>query len=90
LSRGRPVIASALDGIPETFSDPDHGRLVPPRDSDSLARAMIGLAEDPALARAMGERGRHWVLERYSLPQLGKRTLALYEEITRSSPASRK
>lgn len=81
LSCSRPVIASALDGIPETFSDPLHGRLVPPRDSDSLARAMIGLAEDPAMAREMGERGRQWIVERYSSARLGAQTLALYEEI---------
>ena len=67
------VIASSLDGIPETFRDPEHGRLVPTRDSDALARAMITLAEDPSAARAMGEHGRQWILQRYSLSRLGAR-----------------
>ena len=37
---GRPVIASALDGIPEAFSAAGYGELVPPEDIPALAAAM--------------------------------------------------
>ena len=38
---GKPVIASALDGIPEAFAIGNYGCLVPSEDVDSLAQAMI-------------------------------------------------
>jgi len=36
MAAAKPVIASQLGGIPETFIDPDHGRLVRPQDIDEL------------------------------------------------------
>lgn len=80
LSCGKPVIASRLDGIPETLSEGVNGLLVPPRDVDGLAYAMNRLADDRALARRMGGQGREWVLSRFSLACVGRQTLALYQE----------
>jgi glycosyltransferase involved in cell wall biosynthesis len=80
LACGKPVIASRLDGIPETFIDGEHGLLVPPREAGALAEAMATLAGDRARAQAMGERGRAWVQQRFSLPRLAQETVAVYEE----------
>lgn len=80
LSCGKPVIASRLDGIPETLAEGVNGLLVPPRDVDSLAQAMNRLADDRALARRMGAQGRDWVVSRFSLACVGQQTLALYRE----------
>ncbi|MDW3689002.1 glycosyltransferase family 4 protein [Cupriavidus sp. CV2] len=78
LSCGKPVIATALDGISETFVDGDHGVLVPPRDVHALAEAMCQLATDPAGAVQMGRRGRLWVEANFSLASLGRETVQLY------------
>ena len=78
LSCEKPVIVSRLDGIPETLIDGEQGWVVPPRDAGALATRMIALARDPALARRMGERGRPWVEQRFSLDSLGRETAALY------------
>jgi glycosyltransferase involved in cell wall biosynthesis len=45
---GKPVIATALDGIPEAFTMGNLGRLVRPEDVPALARAMLDQAAEPA------------------------------------------
>ena len=49
---GKPVIASALDGIPEAFGAGQYGRLVPPENIAELAGAMEAQAAEPALSAA--------------------------------------
>src|SRR5437016_4550924 len=44
---GQPVIASALDGIPEAFAVGGCGKLVPPEDIPALAAAMLERARLP-------------------------------------------
>lgn len=80
LSCGKPVIASRLDGIPETMREGVNGLLIPPRDVDQLAQAMMRLASDRALARQMGAQGRDWVVSQFSLTTVGRQTLALYRD----------
>ena len=52
----RPIVASRVGGIPEVVVDGETGLLVPPRDPDSLAEAIVKLLEDRAARRA--PRGR--------------------------------
>ncbi|MHA7682799.1 glycosyltransferase family 4 protein [Cupriavidus sp. PET2-C1] len=80
LSCSKPVIATALDGIPETFLDGAHGVLVPPRDAHALAQAMCQLAANPGRAARMGWRGRGWVEANFSLASLGRETVQLYRD----------
>ncbi len=42
LACGTPVIASQVGGIPEILISNDYGALVPPHNSEALARAMLG------------------------------------------------
>jgi L-malate glycosyltransferase len=60
-----PVVASAVGGVREAVRDGDTGILVPPRDPEALAVAIIGLAAAPDRARAMGRRARRFVQEHY-------------------------
>ena len=54
---GRPVIASAHGGLIEIVADGETGRLIPPRDYQSLAVAMAEMVGDPDLRQRMGEAG---------------------------------
>jgi glycosyltransferase involved in cell wall biosynthesis len=65
---GLPVVAANASSLPEIIGE--HGVLVPPRDPESLAAALIGLARDPLLRREMGRRGRESVLARFGIDQM--------------------
>jgi glycosyltransferase involved in cell wall biosynthesis len=75
---GKPVIASALDGIPEAFHFGQYGQLVPPENVDALARAMIAqvgakqIDPEPLHAKIAGS---------FSLQRMAENYLQLYEEL---------
>ena len=48
MAAGVPCIATQVGGIPEILPNRDVGRLVPARDSNALATAMIDIANVPA------------------------------------------
>jgi glycosyltransferase involved in cell wall biosynthesis len=91
LSCAKPVVASWLDGIPETMIDGKHGYLVEPRDVAELAARMSELAADRQSAAQMGACGRQWIIDRFSIERLGTETLALYRELVEGTavPGSR-
>jgi len=77
----KPVIATRLDGIPETFVDGEHGLLVPPANPDALAAAMKTLALDANLRKRLGKSGRAHVLRQFTREHYAGRMRALYTEI---------
>ena len=52
-----PVVATAVDGIPEIIQDGVCGLLVPPGEAGALADAMLSCLRDPDRARRMGIQG---------------------------------
>jgi len=58
MALGRPVVAAAVDGVPELVVHGETGILVPPGDPEALARALDLLASDTDLATGLGEAGR--------------------------------
>ncbi|WP_299819391.1 glycosyltransferase [uncultured Jannaschia sp.] len=85
MAAARPVVTTAIAGIPELV---DHGRtgwLVPAGDAAALAAALCELAEMPAAARVrMGEAGRTRVLARHDIDASAERLEALVEAAARS------
>ncbi len=63
----RPVIASSLSGIAELIDDGLNGLLVPPGDVEALTEAVVRIAENPNLARFMGQQGRRKILAEFQL-----------------------
>lgn len=56
----KPVIASAVGGIPELVDDGRNGLLTPPGDATGLAEAMERFVTDPQLRKRLSEAGlRH-------------------------------
>lgn len=55
---GRPVVASAVGGVPEIVTPGDTGWLVPPADPAALAEAMEAVMAKPAAAGAIATRAR--------------------------------
>lgn len=52
---GRPVVASAVGGIPEVVTDGHNGFLVPPKEPMVLAQRLRSVATDPQSAARMGD-----------------------------------
>jgi glycosyltransferase involved in cell wall biosynthesis len=61
LAAGRPVVASRVAGIPDVVTDSEQALLVPPRDVDGLAQALVRLRDDPALRDRLGAAAREHV-----------------------------
>ena len=59
------------------------GRLVPPADSDALARAMVDYFKDPSMARQHGRAGRQVVERRFSLERMVEEYHRLYGALIR-------
>jgi glycosyltransferase involved in cell wall biosynthesis len=55
MALARPIVASAVGGIPEMLVDGTSGRLVPSGDSAALAAAVIELLADAPRRRRMGD-----------------------------------
>jgi mannosyltransferase len=64
---GAALVASRAGAAELVVEDGVTGVLTPPGDVDALVAALEPLLRDPALAAAMGERGRARVLEKFSL-----------------------
>jgi glycosyltransferase involved in cell wall biosynthesis len=66
MSAGLPVIASDFPVVKEIVDADKLGLLVDPTDPVAIAHAMDWILDHPEEARAMGERGRKAVLNRYN------------------------
>lgn len=66
LLAGCPVVAARTGAVPEVLRDGETALLVPPRDADAIAEAVLRLLRDPALGRRLVERGRADVLDRFT------------------------
>lgn len=78
-----PIVATAVDGIPEVVADGHTGFLVPPRDAAALAEKLLTLLDDPAQASRMGRAGRQRSLEKFSVASM----VAGYERFLRALAA---
>ena len=79
MERGRPVIASAVGGLPEIVVDGETGLVVPSGDAEALAEAIVALAGDLERAAAMGAAGRERALAEFTPERSARRIEELYE-----------
>jgi len=84
MSAGRPLVASAVGGLPEVVEDGVTGRLVPPRDERALAEALLDLLRSPEEARRMGEAGYRRFEERFTNEAMVDAWLDCYREFGRA------
>jgi len=75
---GLPVVATRTGGIPEIVHHRETGLLVPPKDPEALARAIIELYHDRNLARYLAERGQQYVRRHFSAEAMADRVIELY------------
>ncbi len=78
MATGLPVIATAVGGNPGLVEQEVTGLLVPPDDPPALARAIVRLVEDRALATGLGERARTHAHRVFGMERMVSRTEELY------------
>jgi glycosyltransferase involved in cell wall biosynthesis len=80
MALGRPVVASAVGGIPEMIEHGRTGLLVPSRDPDALADAIVRLLADHSYADTLGKAGRDLVEERFCAELMVRAIETIYDE----------
>jgi glycosyltransferase involved in cell wall biosynthesis len=75
---GRPIVATRAGGIPEAVTDGETGFLVPPRDHEAMAAAIVRLLQDPALRARMGAAGLARAKTDFSAERMVRQTLGIY------------
>jgi glycosyltransferase involved in cell wall biosynthesis len=85
---GLPLITTDVPGCREVVSDGVDGLLVPVRNSESLAKAIRRLQDNPAFARQLGEAARRKAQEQFDERIVIQRTMAVYAELCELPAAS--
>jgi glycosyltransferase involved in cell wall biosynthesis len=91
MTSGIPVVATAVNAVPDVVRPGVTGILVPPARPDLLARAIGYLARHPDRARVMAENARRELRDRFAPERLGDAVRVTYEEalgepVQRSGP----
>jgi glycosyltransferase involved in cell wall biosynthesis len=76
-----PLITTDMPGCKEVVHDGWNGLLVPPRDANALAAAMLRLLTTPHERLLMGQRSRFHVSENFSLNQVADAYAKVYAQV---------
>jgi glycosyltransferase involved in cell wall biosynthesis len=77
----RPVVATRVGGNPELVAEGETGCLVPARDPQAMADAIVALLRNPERRKALGQAGRRRAQAVFSLDRMIEQYEALYDEI---------
>jgi glycosyltransferase involved in cell wall biosynthesis len=81
MAMGKPVVGSAIGGIPEIIEDGKNGFLVEPNDAGALADALERLLADPELCRRMGQEGRRRFDDCFEFSAFFSKMWSVYESV---------
>ena len=87
LALGKPVIATAVGGIPEVVKDGVNGILVPPKSAEHIAKALERLLSDSGLRRKLGEAAAESVKD-YTWSKIAEKYERIYSIVVRGRIAS--
>lgn len=81
LIAGKPVVSYDVDGACEVVVTGETGFLIPPREVESLADALVRLASDEQLRARMGQEGRERFTEQFRHENMTRQLRDLYERL---------
>lgn len=79
MSVGKPIIASDITGFANVMTHNVEGIMVPPRDEDKLAEALVTMITDKEMREQMGQQGRPTALQ-YDWNTIARRVMDYYEK----------
>jgi len=88
LACGTPVLATAVDGIPEIINHGEDGWLVPPKDKQTLASAIVNLIKQPELCAGLAARGLAKARTRFTVDRYMREIQTCYLQSKRREPKS--
>ena len=80
MATGRPIVATRVGGTPALVEDEATGLLVPPADPAALAKAVIRLIEEPALAARLAARAQQRARAEFGIDRMLERIEGLYHQ----------
>ena len=81
MAAGNCVITTPVGGNAEIVSNGETGIIIPPKDEQALADAIIRCLSDPDLTKEMGQRGYETVKNRFSLEAMVAKTFQVYDQV---------
>ena len=79
-----PSIGTSVGGIPELITHGESGILVPPRDPEAIAHALLTLSSDPAAREALGRRGYETIRDKFDYRESARKTREIYRSLSPS------
>lgn len=89
MANAKPVIASAIAGVPEQVVDGETGLLVPPADPEALESAMRRLVGSEELRTRFGEAGRRRFEKEFTASKAARTYFDLYRQLLEDQQARR-
>jgi len=87
LIAGKPVVSYDIDGAREVVINDETGYLIPPKEIDSLTKALNALASSADLRERLGKRGSELFTEQFRHEKVTAKIRELYESIRSGSSA---
>ncbi|OYP30373.1 glycosyltransferase family 4 protein [Rhodopirellula sp. MGV] len=81
LIAGKPAVSFDIDGAREVVISDQTGYLIPPRDCQALADALIRLGADAELRQRMGREGQRRFTERFRHQSMTNQIRQIYQEV---------
>ena len=79
LAAGVPIVQPNIGGYPEFIEATGGGVIYDPNDGENLAKAIASLLTKPDQVHKLGAQGRRAVLEKYSMNDMARNIIKIYE-----------
>jgi glycosyltransferase involved in cell wall biosynthesis len=83
MAQGRPIVATAVGGVPELIVDQQSGILVPAKNPEKLAEAIVQLIENKDLQKELGKNALKRIKEKFLIQHSIDELSRIYQEVLR-------
>lgn len=88
MASAKPIVATAIGGIPEVIHHERTGLIVPPNDPQAIVQALRRLIDDPVLARRLGNAAREQHQQELTPAVMARKLESVYRQLAGRATAS--